>query len=130
MFILCGAVFLGSNSALSQESYADLPDSPSYASRPVAQEDKPRSNRETSWKALPRDFLQDQKNIWLFPAELAKGHQWLPTLAVVSGTAGLIYADPHVMPYFREHANAWDDFNDVFDPMIATQKLWPCRCLF
>jgi membrane-associated phospholipid phosphatase len=123
VFILYGAVFLGSHSVLSQDSYADLPDSPSYVSQPIAHQVKPRSDREASWKTLPRDFLQDQKSIWLFPSELAKGHQWLPTLAVAGGTAGLIYADPHVMPYFREHANGWDHFNDVFDPMITTAEV-------
>jgi hypothetical protein len=60
VFILCGTIFLGLNSALSQESYSDLPDSPSYVSLLV---DKPRPYRETSWKTLPRDFLHDQKNI-------------------------------------------------------------------
>ena len=123
VFILCAAAVSGANFAYSQDSYVDLPDSPSYISQPVAHGDKLRSDREVSWKTLPRDFLQDQKRIWLFPAQLAKGHQWLPTLAVVGGTAGLIYADPHVMPYFREHANGWDDFNDVFDPMITTAEV-------
>jgi len=99
VFFLCGAVFVESNSALSQESYADLPDSPSHDSRAVAQEDKPHSDREVSWKKLPRDFLEDQKSIWLFPAE------------------------PYVMPYFREHASGWDGFNDVFDPMITTAEV-------
>lgn len=77
-----------------------------------------------NWRSLPRDFLQDQKNVWLvFPSKLARGHYWIPTLAVAGGTAGLIYADPHAMPYFRTHATNLDDFNDAFDAYIATGEV-------
>jgi membrane-associated phospholipid phosphatase len=69
---------------------------------------------------LPRDFLKDQKAIWLFPGQLAKGRYWLPTLAIVGGTAGLIVADPHAMPYFRSHARNLDDLNDALDAPITT----------
>ena len=69
-------------------------------------------------------FLHDQKDIWwTFPKQLAKGRHWVPTLIVVGGTAGLIYADPHVMPYFHTHQQNWDDFNDVFDPLITTGEV-------
>jgi membrane-associated phospholipid phosphatase len=72
---------------------------------------------------LPGDFLHDQKAIWLFPTQLAKGRHWLPTLAVVGGTAGLIVADPHVMPFFRSHARNIDDLNDTFDAPITTAEV-------
>ena len=39
------------------------------------------------------------------------------------GTAGLIAADPHVMPYFRSHAGNLDDINDVFDPLITSAEV-------
>jgi membrane-associated phospholipid phosphatase len=79
--------------------------------------------RVATWRSLPGDFLHDQKEIWLFPVQLAKGRHWVPTLVIIGGTAGLIYADPHAMPYFRTHATNWDDFNDVFDPMITTGEV-------
>ena len=47
----------------------------------------------------------------------------LPTLAITGGTAGLIVADPHIMPYFRTHAGNLDDINDVFDPLITTAEV-------
>jgi membrane-associated phospholipid phosphatase len=72
---------------------------------------------------VPKDFLHDQKGIWLFPTQLAKGRYWLPTLAIVGGTAGLIVADPHAMPYFRDHARNLDDINDVFDSPITTGEV-------
>jgi membrane-associated phospholipid phosphatase len=42
---------------------------------------------------------------------------------VVGGTAGLIVADPHIMPYFRDHARNLDDLNDTFDAPITTAEV-------
>ena len=109
------------NWAVSQTSN-DLPDSPSEVSR-IKHRNDPGSDREVSWKSLPKDFLHDQKEIWLFPKQLGKGRYWVPTLAVTAGTAGLIYADPHAMPYFRTHARNMDDINDVFDPLITSAEV-------
>jgi membrane-associated phospholipid phosphatase len=79
--------------------------------------------REATWRSLPGDFLHDQKDLWTFPIQVAKGHHLLPTAVVVGGTVGLIYADPDVARYFRRHQTNWDDFNDVFDPMITTGEV-------
>ena len=57
------------------------------------------------------------------PYAVGEGRYWLPTLAVTGGTAGLIVADPHVMPYFRSHAGNLDDINDVFDPLITSAEV-------
>jgi len=78
---------------------------------------------DVSWKNLPKRILHDQKDIWLFPVQLAKGRHWIPTLAVVGGTAGLIAADPHAMPYFRTHSGNLDDLNDVFDGPITSAAI-------
>jgi membrane-associated phospholipid phosphatase len=110
-----------------------LPDSPAQSAvsgdpgqtmRPSFETATGTPQREATWRSLPGDFLHDQKDIWwTFPKQLAKGRHWVPTLVIVGGTAGLIYADPHVMPYFRAHQTDWDDFNDVFDPMITTGEV-------
>lgn len=47
----------------------------------------------------------------------------LPAVAIVGGTAGLIYADPHIMPHFQNPSQGLDNFNDVFDPMITTAEV-------
>ena len=65
----------------------------------------------------------DQKAIWLFPGQWTKGRHLLPTLAIVGGTAGLIVADSHAMPYFRTHARNLDDINDTFDAPITTAEV-------
>ena len=110
--------------ANSQTSNPQWPDSPSHTREAYGESSDSPSNREVSWRSLPKDFLHDQKGIWLlFPAQLAKGHYWLPTLAIAGGTAGLIVADPHAMPYFRSHARNLDDVNDTFDAPITTAEV-------
>jgi membrane-associated phospholipid phosphatase len=99
----------------SADRNAQLPDAP--AAR-AAQDDL-----DVSWKTLPKRLARDQKDIWLFPLQLAKGRYLIPTLAVVGGTAGLIAADPHATPYFRTHAANWDDFNDAFDGSITAGEI-------
>jgi membrane-associated phospholipid phosphatase len=111
-------------SAQSQTANPQWPDSPSHAKESSGESADSPTNREVTWRSLPKDFFHDQKGIWVsFPAQLAKGHYWLPTLAVVGGTAGLIIADPHAMPYFRTHARNLDDVNDTFDAPITTAEV-------
>src|SRR5215467_4978879 len=60
----------GANWACAQATDPDLPDSPTHAASSKDPDNSP-SNREASWRSLPKDFLLDQKAIWLFPAQLA-----------------------------------------------------------
>lgn len=107
--------------AKSQDSNPQIPDSPSHTREAAGEPPDSPTNRAVTWRSLPKAFLQDQKGIWwVFPGQLARGQHLFPTLAVVGGTAGLIVADPHVMPYFRSHAQNLDDINDVFDTSITT----------
>jgi len=119
-FIYCASVFL--SAPVRAQDTSDLPDAPSRGSSHSQQEDEPYE-RVTSWHRLPKDFLHDQKAIWLFPVQLAKGRHWAPMLAVTGLTAGLLVADPHAMPYFRSHQRNLDDINDVFDSYITTGEV-------
>jgi len=110
----------GPNTAHAQDVRADLPDTPSESARA---KHGSKADREVTWRWVPKDVLHDQKGIWLFPTQLAKGRYWLPTLAIAGGTAGLLLADPHAMPYFRNHARNLDDINDVFDSPITTGEV-------
>jgi membrane-associated phospholipid phosphatase len=101
---------------------SELPDSPSRVSVTSRDGDAPYE-RETSWRRLPKDFLPDQKAIWLLPVQVAKGRHWVPTLAITGLTAGLIVADPQAMPYFRSHQGNIDDVNDVFNSYITTAEV-------
>ena len=120
--ILCTAVVCAPSWACAQNTDGDSRDVSSEASLPP--QDKSPTNREATWRNLPKDFLHDQKAIWWgFPTQLAKGQHWLPTLAITGGTAGLIFADPHVMPYFQSHAQNLDALNDTFDSSITTAEV-------
>jgi membrane-associated phospholipid phosphatase len=80
------------------------------------------TERDVSWGTLPRNFLQDQKDIWLFPVRLAKGRDWLPMIAVTGVTAALIVADPHDTRYFRRTAR-FEGFNDAFSGSITAGEI-------
>jgi membrane-associated phospholipid phosphatase len=108
--------------ACAQETDVTLPDAPSQAAS-ASQDADNLPFREITWRTLPKDFLHDQKDIWLFPVLLAKGQHWAPTLAIAGATAGLVVADPHVMPYFRSHARGLDDLNDTFDAPITSAEV-------
>jgi len=124
LVFLCSIGTLGSRSLHAQVAVADLPDSPAPQLQSAAPAlDDPAADREETWRTLPMDFLHDQKKIWLFPTQLARGRHWIPTLAIAGGTVGFLYADPHVMPYFAKHQTQIDKVNDVFDPMIATGEI-------
>lgn len=121
VLIFCAGLCALSNIAYAQGAAGDLPDSPSQSAKAKHGSE---ADRDVTWRSVPKDFLHDQKGIWLFPTQLAKGHFWSPTLAIVGGTAGLLLADPHVMPYFRNHARNLDDINDVFDSPITTAEVF------
>ena len=104
-------------------SYDGPADDPAQTPRPAVDATTGPAQREATWRSLPTDFLHDQKDLWTFPLRLAKGHYLLPAAIVVGGTVGLIIADPHDMPYFRNHQKNWDDANDVFDPLITTGEV-------
>jgi membrane-associated phospholipid phosphatase len=124
LFVLFAVVACMPEWAHSQTTNPQWPDSPSQTKEANGEGPDSPANREVSWRSLPKDFIHDQKAIWLlFPSQLAKGHYWLPTLAIAGGTAGLIVADSHAMPYFRTHARNLDDVNDVFDAPITTAEV-------
>jgi membrane-associated phospholipid phosphatase len=116
LWLMCGAL------ARSQNISASLPDAPIPTADAQRASSAAIDDVDISWKKLPRRILADQKDIWLFPTQLARGRYWIPTLAVVGGTAGLIVADPKIAPYFRKHAGNLDDLNDTFDGSITSAE--------
>ncbi len=80
------------------------------------------AERDVSFRTLPRNFLEDQKDIWLFPVQVAKGRHWLPVLAITGVTAALIAADPHDTPYFRRTAQ-FGSFNKAFSGSITAGEI-------
>jgi membrane-associated PAP2 superfamily phosphatase len=125
-----GQALLRADAGESPADASKLPDAqlqtnpPAFdAQRPAVDTTTGVAQREATWRSMPGDFLHDQKDLWTFPLQLVRGHHLVPTLIVAGVTVGLIYADPHDMPYFRNHQKNWDDVNDVFDPMITTGEV-------
>jgi PAP2 superfamily len=49
---------------------------------------------ELSWRKMPVRFLQDEKDMWLFPTKAGEDTNWLPTAIVAGGTAAFIEGGP------------------------------------
>lgn len=91
---------VGARNIHGQENIApDPPDSTQSIS--AGQQGSAPAYRTVSWRKLPDNILQDQKNIFLFPKDLAKGKYWWPTIAVLGVTAALVASDPYTAPPFR-----------------------------
>jgi membrane-associated phospholipid phosphatase len=112
--ILTAGVLHGQDVA--PETSSSSPDDPAQISGASAAE------RDVSLRQLPTNFLSDQKDIWLFPAKLAHGQHWLPTIAVVGITTGLLAADPHDVSYFRR-TTTFHGFNRVMSGRATTLEI-------
>jgi len=94
---------VGARTASGQDSGTSaLPDSTQNVS--VGQQVSAHPDRTVSLRKLPRNILEDQKEIFLFPKELAKGKHWWPTIGVLGGTVALVASDPYTAPPFRTTA--------------------------
>src|SRR5258708_32125921 len=115
--VACMGIAFGCPSVGAQEApqtaAAEAPPQTATADKAPQEPQAAETEREVSWRMLPRNFLQDQKDIWLFPVQLGKGRHWVPTIAVTGVTAALITADAHDTPYFRR-TQRFEGFNDVF----------------
>jgi membrane-associated phospholipid phosphatase len=83
------------------------PDPPNHAS-PADLDGRP-----VSWKTLIPNVANDQKRMWMFPAQAIQGKHWAPTLAVLAVTATLIATDPGAGRYFRR-TGSFHGFNSAF----------------
>ena len=100
-----------------------VPNDPNSTVKPPVDTTTGVPQREATWRTVPGDFLHDQKDLWTFPLKVLHGKHLLPVAVVVGTTVGLIYLDPHVMPYFNTHQKKWDKVNDTFDPLITTGEV-------
>jgi len=108
--ILCPFLLIGSLRAQSPAS--------SQGQAPAAGS----SPRNVSWEKLPSNFILDEKEIWLFPIQLAHGRHLVPTLFVLGTATGLIFADAHDAPYFRR-TSSFQTFNRGFSGPITASEI-------
>ncbi len=100
--LLALSVLLGfeARTASGQESgTAAPPDSTQNTS--AGQQGSIKTGRTVSLRMLPGNILEDQKEIFLFPKDLAKGKHWWPTIGVLGVTSALVASDPYTAPAFR-----------------------------
>jgi hypothetical protein len=98
VFLLCCSILTAGVLHGQEAASAEISPTPGDSAQTVGASG---GGRDVSLRRLPANFLNDQKNLWLFPAKLAQGRHWLPTIGVVGVTAGLLAADPHDVSYFR-----------------------------
>ena len=73
----------------------------------------PAFDRPVSLRLLVPNLVHDQGQIWSFPARIAKGHNWIPTVAILGTMGGLLALDPIEGAYFK-HTRTFQGFNSVF----------------
>jgi membrane-associated phospholipid phosphatase len=119
--VLFCSLFLTAGALHCQE---EMPADNEAASEPIPAQPSTGSSAQSdmSLKQLPMNILRDQKSLLLFPEGLAHGHHWLPTIAVVGVTAGLLAADPHDVGYFRR-TTTFHGFNQAFSGNITSAEI-------
>jgi len=74
----------------------------------------PSPERSVSWMKLGPNVLHDQKDIWLFPVSVARGHHLKPTLILIGITAGLVAGVDNPSGRYFQNTQAFNGFNNVF----------------
>jgi membrane-associated phospholipid phosphatase len=106
------ALGLATEASCKQGTGSD-PVKPDTPAPQVQQASRMAADREVSLHKLPSNLLADQKEIWLFPMQLAKGKHWIPSVVIVGGSSALIATDAHTAPYFR-NTDSFSGYNRVF----------------
>jgi membrane-associated phospholipid phosphatase len=70
-------------------------------------------DRPVSLKLLVPNILTDQKNIWTFPARIARHRNWSPTAVILGTAAAFVAFDPTEASYFHK-SQTYNGFNNVF----------------
>jgi membrane-associated phospholipid phosphatase len=74
--------------------------------------------RPVSWKGLFHNWVDDQKQIWTFPARVTKNRNWIPTAAVLAATGGLFLVDHKESGYFRT-TTEFHGFNHILNGNVT-----------
>ena len=74
----------------------------------------PSPERSVSWVKLGPNILRDQKEIWLFPVSVARGHHLKPVLIVTVITAGLVAGVDNPSGRYFQRTQDFNQFNKVF----------------
>ena len=74
----------------------------------------PSPERSVSWIKLGPNVVHDQKEIWLFPVSVARGHHLKPVLILTVITTALVAGVDNPSGRYFQHTQAFNGFNNVF----------------
>jgi len=107
LLLSAGAVLEPCVAQTAQSPQTQSPSSPAASASPSPE-------RSVSWKKLGPNVLQDQKEIWLFPISVGRGHHLKPVLILTGITAGLVAGVDNPSGRYFQHTQAFSGFNNVF----------------
>lgn len=116
-----GVVFLSLGLAWSAQAQ-DTNNPPNPPNLPAGQQAPLANDRSVSWPQIVPNILDDQKQVWTFPAYLTHDHYWIPALAVVAVTAGLVATDRFTEKPFTT-TTEFHGFNSVFNATAASAEI-------
>ncbi|MGB6544420.1 MAG: phosphatase PAP2 family protein [Candidatus Acidiferrales bacterium] len=74
----------------------------------------PLPDRPVSWIGLVPNLLHDQKNIWLFPVSVSRGHHLVPVLTFTIVTASLVAGLDNPSGRYFQHTQSFHEFDSIF----------------
>lgn len=111
LFFILTASFASAQEVAAPEEPA-IPENPGLAAiRPPAG----KGFDWTGWKRLTPNLLADQKKVWLFPLEVARGRHLKPTFLLTAATTGMVALDPAAGRHFQANkTTTYRQFNKAF----------------
>src|SRR6478672_5004053 len=110
LFLLACAALQPCRAQTATSAQTQPPSSPASSASPLPE-------RSVSWMKLGPNILHDQKDIWLFPLSVVRGHHLKPVLILTGITAGLVAGVDNPSGRYFQHTQAFSGFNNVFSGM-------------
>ena len=107
--------------------------SPAVATAQPAQAAAPDpgcTDRHVSWLGLTPNLLHDQKDIWLFPTSVARGHHWKPVLVFTLVTAALVAGADNPSGRYFQSTQSFHDFNSIFRDSHTASAMFAFPVMF
>jgi hypothetical protein len=102
---------------------------PAAPSAPEAS-DSGCAERRVSWLGLTPNLLHDQKDIWLFPGSVARGHHWKPVLVFTVITAALVAGADNPSGRYFQRTQSFNEFNSVFRDSHTASAMFAFPVMF
>src|SRR4030095_4651520 len=104
LLLLACAVLQPCRAQTATSAQTQAPSSPASSTSPLPE-------RSVSWMKLGPNILHDQKDIWLFPVSVARGHHLKPVLILTGITAGLVAGVDNPSGRYFQQTKAFSGLN-------------------